>query len=42
LLLKSLLKQFPQQKKLIGSQLLKHLVHDCLFEIPHGGKGDQN
>jgi hypothetical protein len=35
-LLKSLLQKFPEQKRIIGEYLTKHLIHDCLFEIPHG------
>lgn len=42
LLLSNLLQKFPDQKSLVGSKLLKHLIHDCLFEIPHGNKGSQN
>lgn len=39
LLLSSLLQKFPEQKGQVGSKLLRHLIHDCLFEIPHGNKG---
>lgn len=38
--LTKLLEKFPQLKLQIGQDgLLEHLVHDCLFEIPTGGKG---
>ena len=35
-LLKSLLQKFPEQKKIVGEYLTKHLIHNCLFESPHG------
>lgn len=35
-LLKSLLQKFPEQKRVVGEYLAYHLIHDCLFEIPHG------
>lgn len=40
LLLTTLLQKFVHCKKRTGSALIKYLVHDCLFEIPHGTKGD--
>ena len=36
-ILRSLLQKFPQQKRIVGDYLTKHLVHDCLFDIPLGG-----
>ena len=36
-LLRSLLQKFPQQKAIVGDYLTRHLVHDCLFDIPQGG-----
>ena len=36
-LLRSLLQKFPNQKAIIGEYLTKHLVIDCLFDIPQGG-----
>lgn len=35
-LLKSLLQKFPEQKRIVGDYLTQHLIHNCLFEIPHG------
>jgi hypothetical protein len=37
--LQNLLAKFPMQKDPIGKQLLKILLHDGLFEVPHGTKG---
>ncbi len=36
-LLRSLLQKFSNEKRIIGDYLTKHLVIDCLFEIPSGG-----
>ena len=33
-----LLQRFPQFKKTVGAELTHYIVHDCLFEIPHGTK----
>ena len=37
-ILARLLQRFPESKKAVGEQLTGYLVHDCLFEIPHGSK----
>lgn len=37
-----LLAKYPVQKAVTGQSLLPYLLHDCLFEIPHQTKGDQN
>ena len=36
--LTNLLGRLPDQKKTVGEQLTHYLIHDCLFEIPHGSK----
>jgi len=37
-LLIQLLQLFPNFKQPVGEVLSNYLVHDCLFEIPHGSK----
>lgn len=34
----NLLRRFPGFKRQVGSVLTQYLIHDCLFEIPHGNK----
>ena len=36
--LAELLQRYPQFKQQVGGALTQYLVHDCLFEIPHGQK----
>ena len=36
--LAKLLQRYPQFKQQVGGALTQYLVHDCLFEIPHGQK----
>lgn len=36
--LNQLLQRFPGFKKQVGQVLTNYLIHDCLFEIPHGSK----
>ena len=33
-----ILQRFPIFKKQVGAVLTHYIVHDCLFEIPHGNK----
>jgi ubiquitin carboxyl-terminal hydrolase 9/24 len=37
-ILTNLIMRYPQFKKQVGSVLTEYLIHDCLFEIPHGNK----
>ncbi len=37
-LLTVLLQKCPAAKRAAGEVLMRHLIHDCLFEIPHGAK----
>lgn len=38
ILLAAFLQKYPQQKLAVGEKLLRHLVYECMFEIPHGSK----
>jgi hypothetical protein len=40
--LASLLQKFPAYKNIVGNRLTRYLVHECLFEIPHGNKGSNS
>lgn len=40
LLLTKLLEKYPAKKLEVGTKLINYLLHDCLFEIPHGTKGE--
>ena len=31
-----LLQRFPGFKKQVGQAITNYVIHDCLFEIPHG------
>lgn len=34
-ILRVLLQKYPKRKQEIGKTLVPHLLHDCLFEVPH-------
>jgi len=40
-LLANLLQLYPDVKLDCGKVMTTHLIHECLFEIPHGTKGEQ-
>jgi hypothetical protein len=40
-LLANLLQLYPYVKLDCGKTMASHLIHECLFEIPHGTKGGQ-
>ncbi len=39
-MLKGLLQKYPVRKAEVGASLVSHLLHDCLFQVPHGAGTD--